>query len=254
MLGKSSQCEIFLRPAFRTMISLSPMSSGIVRSAKVNENGISGHFLIIKSNPINQSDPNDMRIPVPGFFSRGQAVKRYLLLFMLLFLSTGLLPVLGQNEISIEDDLSYPFLEKLIATARSNYPRGQAYESRVELAEKGIKKARLSYFDIFSFSYLFSPFNRTPALNPNMLTGYQFGFFANVGSLLQKPTQIRQARDELEIIEKEKEVYELGLDADVKRRYFTYVKAKTLYRVLTQSVLDADAMVEDIKYRFEKEK
>ncbi|WP_373330630.1 TolC family protein [Salmonirosea aquatica] len=160
--------------------------------------------------------------------------------------------VRGQDAIAIEDEISYPFLEKLIATARSNYPRGEAYDSRIEVAEKGVKKARLSYFDIFSFSYLLSPFKGTSAINPTLLNGYQFGFFANVGSLLQKPTVIRQAKDELTIIEKEKEVYELSLVADVKRRYFEYVKAKAMYRVVSQSVLDAQSMIEDIKYRFEK--
>jgi outer membrane protein TolC len=161
-------------------------------------------------------------------------------------------PAPGQDAVDIQDEISYDFLEKLIAVARTNYPRSAAYENRVQLAEKGIKKARLSYFDIISFSYVLSPFNRTPALNPNLLTGYQFGFFANVGGLLQKPTIIRQARDELKIIEKEKEVYELSLEADVKRRYFEYVKVRALYRVVAQSVLDSQSMMEDIKYRFER--
>ena len=174
------------------------------------------------------------------------------LLLTLLMLLTGHLRALGQDAITLEDELSYAVLDKLIATARTHYPRGQAYESRVDIAEKSVKKARLSYFDILSFSYLFSPSNQAAALNPNMLTGYQFGFFANVGSLIQKPTVIRQARDELKVIEKEKEVYELTLEADVKRRYFEYVKAKALYRVVAQSVLDAQGVAEDIKYRFEK--
>jgi outer membrane protein TolC len=192
------------------------------------------------------------RLPVLSLYARFLAVKRTGILYLVLFVLAGPLPVLAQDAISIEDELSYPFLEKLIATARTNYPRGQAYDSRVDIAQKGIKKARLSYFDIFSFSYLFSPLSSTPAINPNLLNGYQFGFFANIGSLLQKPTVIRQAREELKVIEKEKEVYELGLDADVKRRYFNYIKAKALYRVVAQSVLDADGTVEDIKYRFEK--
>lgn len=193
-----------------------------------------------------------MNRTLPYPFSPTHRSGRVALLLTLLLLLRGYLPTLGQDAIALEDELSYELLDKLIATARTNYPRGQAYESRVDIAEKGLKKARLSYFDILSFSYLFSPSNQAAALNPNMLTGYQFGFFANVGSLLQKPTVIRQARDELKVIEKEKEVYELTLEADVKRRYFEYVKAKALYRVVAQSVLDAQGVAEDIKYRFEK--
>ena len=194
----------------------------------------------------------DIRLPVHCFHALYPTLVRAWVPYLLLFMLIGTLPALGQGEVTMEDDLSYPFLEKLVATARRNYPRGQAYDSRVAVAERGVKKARLAYFDIFSFSYLFSPLSSTPALNPNLLNGYQFGFFANVGSLLQKPTAIRQAKDELKVLEKEKEVYELTLEADVKRRYFTYVKAKALYRVVAQSVLDAEGMVEDIKYRFEK--
>ena len=193
-----------------------------------------------------------MTIPLPDNRHLPLRSGRYALFLTLLLLLLGHLPTLGQDAVNLEDEISYDFLEKLITTARTNYPRGQAFESRVDVAEKGVKKARLSYFDIFSFSYLLSPFNRTPALNPNMLNGYQFGFFANVGSLLQKPTVIRQARDELNVIEKEKEVYELSLEADVKRRYFEYVKTKALYRIVAQSVLDAQGMAEDIKYRFER--
>lgn len=190
--------------------------------------------------------------PYPGPRPSPQPRSRFATLLTLLVLLTGYLPTLGQDAITLEDELSFELLDKLIATARTHYPRGRAYESRVEIAEKGVKKARLSYFDILSFSYLFSPSNQAAALNPNLLTGYQFGFFANVGSLLQKPTVIRQARDELKVIQREKEVYELTLEADVKRRYFEYVKAKALYRVVAQSVLDAQGVAEDVKYRFEK--
>ena len=45
---------------------------------------------------------------------------------------------------------------------------------------------------------------------------------------------------------------QVSLEADVKRRYFEYVKARALYRVVAQSVLDAQGVAEDIKYRFER--
>jgi outer membrane protein TolC len=162
------------------------------------------------------------------------------------------LPARAQQEISIYDEISYPYLEKLIQTARENYPRTMAYNARIDAAEKNIKKTRLSYFDIFSFSYLLSPFNGVAAVNPNLLNGYQFGFFANIGSLIQKPAQIKQARDELDVIEHEKDVYLLSLEADVKRRYFEYVKAKAIYRVVSKSVLDSQALIDDMRYKFEK--
>lgn len=204
------------------------------------------------SNHINNIASMNRGLPFSFSSSWHSGVKGMLLLYIGWACLVAPPPALSQDAVDIQDEISFEYLEKLIETARNNYPRGAAYQSRVDLAEKGVKKAKLSYFDIISFSYLISPFNRTPALNPNMLTGYQFGFFANVGSLLQKPTVIRQAKDELKIIEKEKEVYELSLEADVKRRYFEYIKVRALYRVVAQSVLDSQSMMEDIKYRFER--
>lgn len=162
------------------------------------------------------------------------------------------LPVWGQDDIDIQEEISYPFLERLVATARANYPTKKVYDTRVEIAEKSVKQARLSYFDIFSFSYLLSPFGGSQAINPNQLSGYQLGFFVNIGSILQKPTQVRKANDELRVAGFEKDAYLLNLEAEVKQRYFEYAKTKAMYRVVAKSMLDAQSLVEDAKYRFER--
>src|SRR5690606_17192496 len=98
---------------------------------------------------------------------------------------------------SLSKDISYEYLDKLVAVCKANYPRMKMYEARVHVAENGLKKAKLSYFDIFSFSYLFSPNNNVNTVTPNF-GGYQFGFFANIGSILQKPNTVKQARWEVD--------------------------------------------------------
>lgn len=168
----------------------------------------------------------------------------------LLFLNHS---ALGQEEIEIQDEISYPLLERLLITARTNYPTKKVYDTRIEIAEKAIKQSRLSYFDIFSFSYILSPPGSAQAtLNPNQLTGYQVGFFANIGTLLQKPSQVQRARNELKIAELDQDAYLLNLDAQVKQRYFEYVKAKAIYRIIAKSALDAQTLAEDAKYRYER--
>lgn len=171
---------------------------------------------------------------------------------MALFLLITSMPVLGQDEIDIQEEISYPFLERLVVTARANFPTKKVFDTRMEIAEKSVKQARLSYFDIFSFSYLLSPFGAAQAINPNQLSGYQVGFFVNIGSILQKPTQVKKANDELRVAGFEKEAYLLTLEAQVKQRYFEYAKAKAMYRIVAKSMLDAQSMVEDAKYRFER--
>ncbi len=171
---------------------------------------------------------------------------------MALFLLLANLPVLAQDEVNLQEEISYQFLDRLLATARANYPTRKAFDTRIDIAESTVKQARLSYFDIFSFSYLLTPTGGSQAINPNQLSGYQFGFFVNIGSILAKPTQVKRAREELRVAEFDKDAYLLRLDAEVKQRYFEYARAKALYRVAANSLLDAQTLAEDAKYRYER--
>ncbi len=174
-----------------------------------------------------------------------------IIFIILIFLQTGHF-LRAQEEPSIARDLSPAYLEKLLETARKNYPRGKIFDSRIESAGYGVKKARLSYFDILSFSYLFSPQHMMGTVNPNLITGYQFGFFANVGSLLQKPAHIRQARAELKAAYFEKEAFDLNFKAEVEQRYYLYVQRKVLFRVVSQALLDTESRLKEIRHKFEK--
>jgi outer membrane protein TolC len=152
---------------------------------------------------------------------------------------------------SLSNDVSYEYLEKLIAISKANYPKTKMYQARVGVAEYGIKKAKLSYFDIFNFSYLYSPDNNTATISPTVLSGYQLGFFVNIGAILQKPSLIKQAKGELAVAQYDKESFELNMEAEIKKRYYTYIQKKAVFRVRSTSVLDIESMVSNIKHRFE---
>ncbi|TLU94884.1 TolC family protein [Dyadobacter sediminis] len=158
----------------------------------------------------------------------------------------------GKAQESLSKDVSYAYLEKLIAVCKANYPKIKMYEARVSTAENGIKRAKLSYFDIFSFSYLYSPNNNTATISPNFLGGYQFGFFANIGSILQKPSLIKQAKGELAAAQYDKESFDLNMEAEVKKRYFTYVQKIAVMRVRSGAMLDVESMASTIRHRFER--
>ncbi|MBE9463135.1 TolC family protein [Dyadobacter subterraneus] len=174
---------------------------------------------------------------------------RQISILILLFSLT--ITVSSKAQESLRDEISYEYLDKLIAVAKKNYPKVKMYEARIEGGQIGIKRARLSYFDIISFSYLLSP-SSTFAANPNLLNGYQFGFFINIGSLLQKPSVIKQARTELAALTFEKEAYDLNLASEVQKRYFTYVQHLILLRIKTSSLLDSESAVKQVRYKFEK--
>ena len=139
------------------------------------------------------------------------------LLALMLFVNRA-----GAQE-SIMQDLSYTYLDKLIAVAKENYPKVKMLQARVDYAKADVNKTKVSYLDVFTFSYLYSPSNTVTLLNqtsnPNLLNGYQLGVFMNIGSLVEKPSMVKEAKRELDVVKYEKETDELNLVAEVKKRY-----------------------------------
>ncbi|MCF2488793.1 TolC family protein [Dyadobacter sp. CY347] len=172
---------------------------------------------------------------------------RYAVFLIPLFLIT----LTTHAQESLSKDVDYAYLEKLIAITRANYPKIKMYEDRVVVAEYAIKKAKLSYFDIFNFSYLYSPNNNTATISPTLLSGYQLGFFVNIGAILQKPSQIKQAKGELSVTQHDKEAFDLSMVAEVKKRYFTLIQKRAVFKVRSNAALDVESMVSSVKKRFE---
>ena len=111
---------------------------------------------------------------------------------------------------------------------------------------------KLSWLDPLIFTYLYSPNNSTTLVDPNFLNGYQVGFALNIGTLLQKPAQIKQAREELKIAKEEQQTYDRFIEAEIKSRYFTYLQKVAVLRVRTQSAVDAQGMAKQLKGKFER--
>ncbi|MCE6987637.1 TolC family protein [Dyadobacter sp. CY323] len=156
-----------------------------------------------------------------------------------------------QAQESLSKDISYEYLDKLVAVCKANYPRVKMYEARVHVAENGLKKAKLSYFDIFSFSYLFSPNNNVNTISPTF-GGYQFGFFANIGSILQKPNTVKQAKWEVDAARYDKDAFDLNMESEVKKRYFSYIQKIVILRLRSGALLDVESMLSTVKHRFER--
>ncbi|PWJ58774.1 outer membrane efflux protein [Dyadobacter jejuensis] len=152
---------------------------------------------------------------------------------------------------SMLTELSPEYLEKLIASAKKNYPRVGVFEAKEKIGEAAIKQSKLSYFEILSFSYLLNP-SQISTVNPNMFNSYQFGFFVNIGSILQKPAKIKQVKYELEAVQAEKLTYERSLETEVRNRYYAYVQSLTLLKIKTSALMDAQSALNDVRYKFEK--
>jgi len=154
---------------------------------------------------------------------------------------------------SMMPSVSYPYLEKLIAVAKLNYPKMKMYDHKVIQAKSSIEKAQLGWFNILNFTYLYSPNNSSTALvNPSLLDGYQFGVYLNVGTILGNGPSVRMAREDYNIALDNLAEYNLNIEAEVKQRYFNYVRQLAVLSVRTKNAEDVQGSLDQIKHKFEK--
>lgn len=153
---------------------------------------------------------------------------------------------------SLIPDISYLFMEKLVATAKENYPRVKSYATRTEIAKGNITRQQLSWLDPISLSYIYSPNNTLNLVTPSLFSGYQVSLSLNVGTLLKTPFNIREAKEQAKIAQNDEDEYNIFLEAEVKRRYFVYVQQISLVKIYSKSLQDAQALLINIKNKFER--
>jgi len=189
----------------------------------------------------------------------------YFLLFLLIFLSVAR-PLKAQT--SIIPDISEAYLTRLIETAKKNYPRVKSYENHITIAQSNIGRAKASFYDAFTFSYVYQPHsasivNVAPATSGSTAStvgqssysyfnGIQAGLFFNLGNFLEKPYALRNAKEELKIARNDQDEYFLTLTTEVKKRYYVYIQRMAELKLQVQSALDAQQLMMSIKYKFEK--
>ena len=152
---------------------------------------------------------------------------------------------------SMMANINYQFLDKLIATAKVNYPRVKKYDHKITEAKLGINKAKVAWFDGLTFAYTYASTASSTVPGNTATAGYQPGFFFNVGNLLSKPATIKIAKEELIIAQADKDEYDLTIDAVVKTRYFEYIEKLAILNLRTKSASEADNSLTQIRYKFE---
>ncbi|MBN8836447.1 MAG: TolC family protein [Sphingobacteriia bacterium] len=156
-----------------------------------------------------------------------------------------------RSQESISSLVNEQYLQKLVDTAKKYYPKNKTFDHKINFANEALKKAHLSWYDVITFSLAYSPTNTTNATAVT-LTGFQAGIFVNLGSLLVKPNNIRQAKEDLAIAELNKKEYALNLEAEVKSRYYKYLQQTVLLKLQNQRAFDWEVYVKQVKYKFEK--
>lgn len=153
---------------------------------------------------------------------------------------------------SMITEISYPFLDTLIKVAKENYPRMKIFDKRIDIAKTNVSRAKISWFDALTISYLYNPNSTFNVASPTFFSGFQAGVFLNVGQLLQKPYQIKNAKNDLSISTLEKEEYNLNLTGLVKERYFLYLQQQTILKSITLTAQDAESILKMLRYKFER--
>ena len=184
-------------------------------------------------------------------FKREYCPKIYKLVLCIIFITGFHASV--QSQESLFPELSYPFLEKLIFTAKQNYPRVKSFDRKINIANLNVQKANLSWLDFLTFSAFYSPSNsNSVTLTNTTYTGTQIGLFINFGQIAQKPNLVKQSKEELAIAKLTADEYLITIETEVKARYFKYMQALTTLKIKNQVLIDVNAVYKQIKYKFER--
>jgi len=153
---------------------------------------------------------------------------------------------------SMMHDVSYQFLEKLIATAKKNYPEVQVRQHQVNIAKSTFHQSNFGWLDAFSASYIYTPQSTINLTSPTIFQGYQLVATVSLGSLFERPYTIHNAREAAKVAEQQQQEYNLNLEKQVTNFYFAYLEAQADLRNRTNAVTDATTMVNQLKTTYQK--
>jgi len=184
-------------------------------------------------------------------------MKKSTLLFVLVLIT--MVYKSAQAQETIITDISEEYLSKLVAVAEANYPLVKSNQSKIDLAQDNVGKARIGYLNSLTFSYIYQPqgintvsSTGNPSANYSYFNGIQAGIYFNLGSFLAVPYAVKQARHEVDIARDEQGTYILTLTNLIRTRYYTYVGDIAILKYATQASVDAENLSNDVKQKFEK--
>ena len=158
----------------------------------------------------------------------------------------------AQAQESFVSNISYPYLQRLIDTAKKYYPEVKVRKMQVAIAKTTYHQTQISWFDIITPSYIYNPQKSLNVVTPSVFNGYQIAVTVNLGTLLAKPYQIHNARQAVDVARFQQDEYNLSLEANVKKLYFTFLETQADLALRTRAEQDAGANVKQMKNQFEK--
>src|SRR4051812_19909583 len=176
--------------------------------------------------------------------------KRFLLLLFLMITLRGM-----AQETIIQELAADNYINKLVDTAIKNYPRLRTYQNRIDASNANVSKIKASWLDALTVSYIYQPGTTTiDPVNPqtSYFKGLQAGVFLNVGTLVGKPSQVRQAKLETAVIRSELDEYRVTIRTEVRKRYYLYLQRVAELKLQIRATTETGNSLKDFKYKFEK--
>lgn len=159
----------------------------------------------------------------------------------------------------ILSEVSVLYLEKLVATAKANYPHIRTLNSQINIAKSDVNIAKISWLDPLSFEYVSRSNNGNtgttlvPSVKTtDVLNGYQIGMTFNPGIFFTKPSVVKRAKEQVRLAESNQDEYFLSLETLVKTRYFTYLQYQKSLVPVNNAYNDAESNLSAIKLRYQK--
>lgn len=177
-------------------------------------------------------------------------LRKFVLVFSFLMSACFFSKLMAQE--SMMREVSNSFLNQLIDTAKKYYPIVKVNQKRIDMAHMNIGKTNMSWFDAFTVTVNYSPSGGTTSLNTPTLSGFQIGFFINIGNILQKPYNIKLAKEEFELAKLSSLETMNVIEGDVKARYIKFVQSSVLLRMQSKIAIEAESVVKEARYKFEK--
>lgn len=173
---------------------------------------------------------------------------KYILLIIALAFQTG--RSYGQE--TMMDAVSNVTLEKMIITAKENYPHMKGLQAQINVAKSNLISQKSAWADGLSFAYNYNPNNTLDVIRPNFFKGYSVSVNFSVTELFQKSSNVRQGKETLKIAQSQQEEYNYTLEAMVKTRYYAFIQRSQLLKLQTKNLSDIQNMTKDAISRYTK--
>ena len=140
--------------------------------------------------------------------------------------------------------------DKLVSIAWENYPKNETFQHEIRKSQEKVKQARLGWAQPLSVQFYYGEPHINPNFESNFFPRYNLGLNVNIGQILQTPSKIRSAQQDLAISLNNINTQKHLIRAEVLRRYYNYQLKLELLKIHIQAQDDAYNAYLDITQKF----